>query len=206
MKRELIDWPVLRGALLIFLIVISVSATIAVSAYFYRAAMQQEFTGAQARFNSISSQYLQVDEQETLIRKYYPQVLNLYKQGLIGPEQRLGWLESLQRISDNLEIPGLRYQIDSQQPDKQDWPFSTGPFEIHSSNMVLDLEMMHEVDLLRLIDRLAAVGDGYFSLSDCEISRRSTSVSVSTDSPNVTASCNLQWYSIKLGNGEEIKL
>lgn len=206
MKREHIDWPVLRGALIAFLIVVCVSAAIAAASYYFRAAHQQEYARAQAGFNSVSSQYLMVDEQEKLILEYYPQFLDLYQDGVIGPEQRLAWLESLQRISDNLEIPGLRYQIDSQQQSDKAWPVNSGKFAIYSSNMKLDLEMMHEVDLLRLLNRLEASGSGFFSLSDCEMSRRSVDMPVSLENPNVNASCNLQWYSIKLGSGEEIKI
>lgn len=206
MKREYIDWSILRGALIIFVVVVTVSAAIGITGYYFRSAMQQEYSQAQASFNRISSRYLRVDEQEILIQDYYPEFLDLYQQGIIGPERRLDWLESIQQVSDNLEIPGLRYEIESQQESKRDWPFSTGKFRIYSSNMKLNLDMMHELDLLRLVDRLDRVGGGFFSLTDCQISRRSMDMDVSMDSANVNAACNLQWYSLKLSNGEEIRI
>lgn len=206
MKPENIDWSVLRGALVIFVVVMTVSTVIGYAGYYFRTSMQNEYQKAQSAFNSISSRYLQVDEQEATIKAYYPRFVNLYEQGVIGTERRLNWLESLQRVTDSLEIPGLRYEIASQQQSKARWPIDTGRFQLYSSNMKLNLEMLHEADLLRLVERLGQTGAGFFSLTDCSMSRRVTEIHVESLAPNVTANCNLDWYSIKLSSGEEIKI
>lgn len=206
MKVENIDWSVLRGALVIFIVALSVSAVIGSASYYFRNSMQQDYRKAQADFNRISSKYLQIDEQDATIKAYYPRFVKLHEQGVIGTERRLDWLESLQRVTDTLEIPGLSYEIASQQQSKINWPIETGSFELYSSTMKLNLEMLHEADLLRLIDRLGQTNAGFFSLTDCSMSRRSTEIHVDSLSPNVTANCNLEWYSIKLSSGEEIEI
>ncbi len=205
-RREHIDWSVLRTALIIFIVAITVSAAIGVSGYYFRASMQQEYRSAQANFNQISSRYLKVDDQELLISNYYPAFLELYQRGVIGGERRLDWLESLQEVTDNLEIPDLRYEIESQQQNDPGWPVNTGRYEIYSSNMKINMDMLHEVDLLRLIDRLEQRNTGLFSVSDCELNRRTADINLAADSPNVTASCNLKWYSLRLGSGKEIEI
>ncbi|MCS3904421.1 hypothetical protein J2T55_002457 [Methylohalomonas lacus] len=206
MKRENIDWSVLRGALTIFLIVLALSVAIGISAYSFNLAMEREYRSAQAEFSRITDRYLKVDEQEILIRDYYPRFVDLYQQGVVGGERRLDWLESLQQVTDNLKIPGLRYEIESQQQSRNQWPINTGKFQIYSSNMKISLEMPHEVDLLRLFDRLEQRKAGFFSASDCELSRRSPEIDLSPTTTNVSASCNIMWYSLKLSNGEEIKI
>ncbi len=72
MKRENIDWSVLRGALTIFIIMLVLSVSIGISAYSFNVAMERDYRSAQAEFSRISNRYLKVDEQEILIRDYYP--------------------------------------------------------------------------------------------------------------------------------------
>ncbi len=206
MKRENIDWSVLRGALTIFIIVLAVSIAIGISAYYFNVAMEREYRSEQADFSRISNRYLKVDEQEILIRDYYPRFIDLYQQGVVGGERRLDWLEALQQVTDNLKIPGLRYEIESQQKSQGGWPISTGKFQVYSSNMKITLDMPHEVDLLRLLDRLEQRKTGLFSVTDCELSRRAAEIDLTPTRTNVSASCNIKWYSLKLSNGEEIRI
>lgn len=206
MKSKHIDWSILRGSAVIFVVVLLVSGIIAGAGYYYRAEMQQEYSRAQMAFQNISNKYLRVDEQKAIINNYYPRFLTLYQQGIIGPERRLDWLESLQKVADNLEIPKLRYEVASQRQSETDWPINTGRFQLYSSNMQLSMEMLHELDLLRLVDQLEKTKSGFFTISDCEMGRRTEHIVVDATIPNVNATCNIQWYSIKLSSGQEIEI
>lgn len=206
MKTEHIDWSILRGGIITFFVVLAISVAIITSVYMYRDSAQQDYRQAQAEFRNITSRYLKIDEQEEIIRTYYPRFLVLYKQGVIGAERRLDWLESIQRASDELKIPGLRYEISSQQPARVEWPLDTGRFRLYSSNMTINLNMLHELDLLRLLESLERMNNGFFSVTDCDMNRRRMPLDLSMDSPNVTASCNIRWYSIRLDSGEEIQI
>lgn len=205
MKLENIDWSVLRGALITFLTVGIIAVAVAVAGYFFYQSMYQDYRSAQSQFNRVSDRYLKVDEEEALIKKYYPAFKTLYEQGIIGSERRLDWLESLQQVTDSLEIPGLRYEIGSRQMGQVEWPIETGAFELYSSNMKVNLDMLHELDLLRLLDRMERLNTGFFSVSDCDM-KRSRSIDTTASEPNVSASCNIKWYSLALNNGEELEL
>jgi len=205
MKRESIDWAVLRGALIILLTVSVLGSAIVIAGYYFYQSMNDEYRTAQSQFKRISERYLKVDEQEALIRKYYPEFKKMYKQGVIGSERRLDWLESIQQVTDSLKIPGLRFEIGSRQMGHTDWPIDTGTFQLYSSNMKVNLKMPHELDLLRLLDRMQRLNSGFFSVSDCKMSR-DDDIDISNSKPNVSASCNIKWYSLAMKNGEEIKL
>ena len=205
MKRENIDWSVLRSALIIFLITGAVGGAIVISGYYYHQSMNDEYRRAQSQFKRVSERYLKVDEQEGLIRKYYPEFNNLYKQGVIGDERRLDWLESIQQVTDSLKIPGLRFEVGSRQMGQNEWPINTGTFQLYSSNMKVDLNMLHELDLLRLLDRMQRLRTGFFSVSDCKMSR-DDDIDISASEANVTASCNIKWYSLAMNNGGRIEL
>lgn len=206
MKREFLDWSILRLPAIIFSMTLLVAAVIVAGGHYYLEAMEQEFSRNQGNFRSISNRYLQVDEEEELIRQYYPAFIDLYKQGLVGKERRLDWLETLQTVSDVLKIPSLRYEIASQERVPDELPIEAGSFHIYQSTMNINLDMLHEADLIRFLDRVDRSANGLYSVSSCSLSRRNKQIDVVSEQANVSADCNLNWYSIKPADGSEIAL
>lgn len=204
MKIEYLDWSILRIPSAIFITVCLITVSIVTASYYYRQAMQQEYTASQSTFRNISSRYLQVDQEEMLIKKYYPEFLDLYKSGLIGKEKRLDWIESLQSISEVLEIPSLRYEISSQEPLPESLPIDTGRFRIYQSVMQVNMDMLHEIDLIRFLERINKVAQGLYTVSSCSLTRRTKDVDTTSEQANVSAECELDWYSIKTTEGHEI--
>lgn len=206
MKREYLDWSILRLPIIIFSMTLLVAVAIVTGSHYYLKAVEQEFSRNQAHFRSISSQYLQVDEEEELIRQYYPAFIDLYKQGLVGKERRLDWLEALQVVSDVLKIPSLRYEIASQERVPDTLPIDAGGFHIYQSTMNINLDMLHEADLIRFLERIDRAAKGLFSVSSCNLNRKSRQIAIEAGQVNVSADCNLDWYSIKPADGSEITL
>ncbi|MDZ7734840.1 MAG: hypothetical protein U5P41_00785 [Gammaproteobacteria bacterium] len=206
MKREFLDWTILRLPIIIFSMTLLMGIVIVAGGHYYLDAMEQEFSRNQADFRSISSQYLQVDEEEALIRQYYPEFIELYKQGLVGKERRLDWVETLQAVSEVLQISSLRYEISSQARVPDALPIDTGSFHIYQSTMNVSMDMLHEVDLTRFLDRVDRSANGLYSVSSCSFSRKNRQIDVVSEQANVSADCNLNWYSIKPADGSEITL
>lgn len=206
MKREYLDWSLLRLPIIIFSMTLLVAVAIVAGSHYYLKAVEQEFSRNQAHFRSISSQYLQVDEEEELIRQYYPAFIDLYKQGLVGKEKRLDWLEALQAVSDVLKIPSLRYEIASQERVPDALPIDAGGFHIYQSTMNINLDMLHEADLIRFLKRIDRAAKGLFSVSSCNLNRKNRQIAIEAGQVNVSADCNLDWYSIKSADGSEITL
>ena len=206
MKTEYLDWSILRVPAIIFAIALLVGIAIVGGSYYYMQSMEREFTRSQSVFRSISSQYLQVDEEEDMIRSYYPDFVELYREGLLGKERRLDWIETLQSVSETLEIPSLRYEISSQEAVPGEFPIDTGRYQIYKSVMEINMDMLHEADLIRFLDRIDIAAEGLFSVSDCSMTRKSRGIDLQSEQPNVTAECHLSWYSIKPADGSEIVL
>jgi len=206
MKREFLDWTILRLPIIIFSMALLLGIVIVTGGHYYLEAMEREFSRNQADFRSISNQYLQVDEEEALIRQYYPEFMELYKQGLVGKERRLDWVETLQAVSEVLQIPSLRYEISSQARVPGDLPIDTGSFHIYQSTMNVSMDMLHEADLTRFLGRVDRSANGLYSVSSCSLSRKNRQIDVVSEQVNVSADCNLYWYSIKPADGSEITL
>lgn len=206
MKREDIDWSVLRGALLTFSVCLLLSGGIVYGGFYFRDKMNVQYRLHNGNFQSISQRYLAVDEEERIIKRFYPRFIDLYNEGIIGREQRLNWLEVLRASGEELKLPGLTYEISSQSLYTPTFPISLGRFQLYSSQMTLNMQLLHEGDLLRLLDFIDEKAQGMFSVSDCQLSRAAQGINISAEAANVQGRCTLHWFSIKLADGTEIQV
>jgi hypothetical protein len=207
MKREDIDWRVLRGALVGFVLSAVVGGVLAGGGHALMQAKQLEFTRNNALFQGISGKYLAVDEEEKQIKRYFPRFLDLYQGGIIGREERLNWIETLRDAGERLRVPSLNYEINSQNTFAPSFPLDLGRYQLYSSEMSLSLQALHEGDLLRLLQLLDTRATGLYSISACRMSKTTQVLDLSSgDKGNILVQCDLNWFTIKLADGTEIKV
>ncbi|RKZ44289.1 MAG: hypothetical protein DRQ58_11600, partial [Gammaproteobacteria bacterium] len=154
----------------------------------------------------ISQKYLAVDEDEEIIRQYYPEFIALYKKGFVGREHRLNWIETLRASSERVKLPGLAYSIYPQEEYSPGFSINMGRFALYSSVMRLSVDMLHEGDLLRLIKDMNEHVEGIFTITECNFKRSNRELIERRDATNITVDCELQWLNIRLADGAEIKL
>jgi len=205
MQLKDMDWKELRGAIVILAVCLSVGISILYLSLYFQERMQRDFNRNDARFRSISQRYLAVDEEEKLINEYYPKFIDLFNHGVIGKEQRLNWIEVLRTATRDIKLPRLSYQIESQKPYTPGYSISPGKFKVYSSNMKLEMSLLHEGDLFNIFAELDEKARGLYSPTICTLSSTGE-IMEQRDAANVKASCELQWYTIKLADGTEIKI
>lgn len=206
MKREDIDWKVLRGALSVFVISIVLTSALVGGSIYFRDEMKKDFRRHNAQFKSISQRYLAIDEEEKLIKKYYPVFLELYNKGVIGREKRLNWIEVLRKAGQEIKLSGLNYQIKSQNNYTPNYSLVLGRYNLFSSTMSLKIQLLHEGDLFDLLDALNEKADGRYSVSKCSFAGTAKIVTNESGAVNINADCDLQWFTIKLANGAELQI
>lgn len=206
MKGDNIYLKILGGSIIVFVLSIIVSGAVAYGAYYFEKQMLLEYNRANAAFQSISSRYLAVDEEEKLIRNHLPDFVKLYESGHIGDEQRLNWIEVLRAAGDEINLPSLNYQIESQQVYTPAFPLNLGKFRLYSSKMLLNMQLLHEGDLFRVLEKLDTAAKGSYSLSSCTINQTSTQISDEPDASNISVRCEVLWFTIKLATGAPIKV
>ena len=86
------DWSMLRGTLIVFVLVVLLSAALVSASFYFRQNMEREYQRNHARFRLASQQYLAVDDEERIIQNFYPDFVRLHRAGLLGQERRLSWL------------------------------------------------------------------------------------------------------------------
>jgi len=205
MKRK-IEWSIIRSSIGVFLVCLFLSIALLAGSYYFRNKMQTEYDQYQTHFRDVSQKYLSVDGDEKIIKDHYPRFVELYNQGVIGSEKRLNWVETLQAAGKDIKLPAMRYQIESRKNYEPDYELDTGSYELFATNMNLNLGLLHEVDLAKLISELNKDASGLFNIKRCRFNRTNKGIEFDPEKSNISADCELQWYSLNLPEEQAIKL
>ena len=197
MKLAEIDWRILRGALAMLLIALALGIGMLVGSYYFWTEKQQFLTKSERSLRDIKVKYTTIDDEERIIEEYLPLYQELESKGIIGREQRLNWIEILREASRELKLPQLRYSIQTQSRYEPDFPVETGAFEIYASVMQLNLGLLHEGDLPRLLAVINRDAVGLYSVSKCAIERQGREFARQATVANLTANCALRWFTIR---------
>ena len=190
-----LDAMTIRGPLRVMVIAaLLVGTLLAGSEWRWRAA-REAHGRAESALAAASREFLLVDEDERLIRARYPEYRRLAAEGMLGEEQRLDWLEALREADATLKLPAIRYAIDARQTWRGSQEIDTGPYTLRSSDMTLTLALLHEGDLVRLLEYLRAARVGLFSVESCTVGRRASADSLRAN-PALDASCILRWVTL----------
>lgn len=204
---EKIDWSVLKGPMIIFVLSLIISTGLVGGTWYFRDTMQKKYNVEKRRFQTVSNQYLAVDQEEKLVRQFLPGFISLYNEGLLGEERRLNWIETLRDASDEIKLISLRYEIGSQAPYTPDYSVNTGIYRMFSSPMKLNMDLLHVGDLERLLGDLNRRALGIYSVSSCKLTRKGSSIEFKAEvAPNISAECDLKWFNLKRSDGSVIMI
>lgn len=195
MKLSPQDWRKLRNPMISLGLALIFSVLLVLFSQQYQIKAGQALQQQQGALNQARQRYQSSGLEKETIVKYLPSYQRLISSGFIGEERRIEWVDNLRTIHQENKLFGINYNIASQEDYKPTFPLNPGPFVLRRSVMKLDLSMLHEGDLITLIDALRARETTPFILSDCEITRVATSTANKL-APNSQASCELDWLTM----------
>ncbi len=146
------------------------------------------------------------EEQQELTEK-----LNRFRElkarGYIGPEQRLNWVEAIARIKAERRIFKLDYEFAPQRRvDASILPGGAlaGGFEIMSSQMRLQIHLLHEGELLAFLADLRAglasnTVEALVLVRSCALERLGASSADRGSKAQLKAECTLEWITVREG-------
>jgi len=129
------------------------------------------------------------------------QYRNLYSgyksSGLIGEERRLSWIESLENTNKVLKLPTLSYSLQPQEKFIRPGLKLKSGVELSGSAMELTMGLLHEEDILAVLEGLRLSIKNLFTVESCSL-RRSSKVGVplNTKKTNLTSKCTIRWVTI----------
>lgn len=206
MASKTVDWSILRGTLIGFVVCVVLAAVMVSASYYFKQQMQAEYDHNHREFLHASQQYLAVDEEERIIDEYYPEFVRLYRAGLLGRERRLDWLETLRNAGSAIKIPELSYKIEAQKEIEPDYPLQRGGYGIFASPMNLNAGLLHEGDLLQLLQSLERDALGQFTVRKCDMRMATQQLTLEPGITNIRADCTIDWLTVDLAGDEELVL
>jgi hypothetical protein len=206
MEKSKIDWSVIKLSIITFSICLVVGCSLVFSSYYFSNKLSLELNQNKRLFLSVSRRYIDVDQEEKLLQEYFPQFVALYNRGIIGREKRLNWIEALRQSGEKINLPSLRYSINSQEEFVPEFPINYAGYAIYSSSMQLNLGLLHEGDLFELLSFIDNNAEGLYTISECSFSKASSEVIFDKNVANISAACQLEWMTLDLPGGYRIKI
>lgn len=186
-----LQWPM--GMLIVSVLVMAavVNHTQANVAFYEAEHAKQE------RLLKEAKQKLQLSGQEKeTITQFLPLYQRLIDIGFVGEEKRIEWLDALRNVHDQSRLFKVDYMIDKQSAYKTTLPLDLGPFTLYKSMMTISLDMLHEGDVITLLDGLNAKAHAPYVLRQCEIRRLATQLRTDVMQPSFQAICELDWMTL----------
>jgi hypothetical protein len=127
------------------------------------------------------------------------QKMDVYKQlkalNILGEERRLEWADAINRIRVQRELLDVRYRVERQKL-LSSAPGKPANVDFFASTMRIDLQLLHEEDLLRFLADLRDSGNAYYAVKKCAITRTGQAVGGTTMTPRLQASCDIDLITI----------
>ena len=196
MNKKLSIHPLIKQPLILFLLVVIFSVTILAVSDSY---LKRAYDGRESEKRDMRIWKNKIDgsrESHKIINEYEKRYLTLVKNNIVGEENRLNWLETIQATANARNMPSVKYNLTSQNlvEDKTGQHQAQG-LKVYQSEMTLDMKMAHEGDLFAMLNTLEEKAQGLYTVEQCRIEKLGNSSAKSSE--NMSAYCVLNWYTLK---------
>lgn len=161
---------------------------------------KRRLTSAQQQRKEIDNKLRQVRSEENEIRHKAAVFNDLQSQRVLGEEQRLEWVELLEEIRDRHRLLEMRYEIAPRQALER---AQAGQLALYASPMKLELKLLHEEDLTRLLDDLRSEAPALIQTRHCDISRLPRAAVDGAPTAALQASCLIDWITVRKADSAE---
>jgi hypothetical protein len=187
-----IQWFALLAALLI---AAAVAAGMWTSAGARKAQLERDV--AAAKKTEVEKRLARVRTEEQEIKARTQRFQQMDFAGITGPEKRLDWTELLRDLQQQLRLPGMTYEFGPQ------LPLETTPdagYAYHSSQLKIQLRLLHEEDLLNFITRLHQEAKAMVLVRSCKLARLPAANAAAT-AAQLSADCTMEWVTLRRASG-----
>ncbi|OGA02641.1 MAG: hypothetical protein A3H35_17800 [Betaproteobacteria bacterium RIFCSPLOWO2_02_FULL_62_17] len=138
----------------------------------------------------------QVSEEEREIKENMLWYARMASRGMVEQENRLDLIDSIAKIKTARKLFEIRYNIESQRPLGYPGLTPAGAMDLVGSRMKLDMQLLHEEDLLRFLSDLGAAALSHVSVRRCTLDRIERGQSLAAV-PRLSTSCELDLVAVK---------
>lgn len=182
----------LAPSLLLAMLACAIGGTLLWAAQQAQTRTRQETQLAREAAQALHQRHMQTQQEEGSIRAAIAHHDALLRSGLIGAEDRLSWVDALRTSTDRLRLPPSDFSLAPQRPLAP--RMDSASFRFHASEMKLGTRLLHEVDLLTLLDNLYQLPSVLVLPQRCGLQPLPTT---SADNhAGLRADCQLDWITI----------
>ena len=204
------DFPHIKWSLLIFLLVLGMSSIIIAASESFVAQSQRDQRNAQRQVSDARNQLATATEDHENMQTYTYEYRDLLEHNVIGNDQRLDWIEGLEKIHKQNLVLDFKYTIAPQKPYTPNPPLDSRNFDLNLSDMTLQFELLHEAQLTAFFDALRTDIKGWFILDHCTLERTAAAAPDEGDNdlhtfratPRLKAECTGGWLTLKNRNAK----
>lgn len=193
------DWGFLRQGMLLPSLCLLVGAALWATTTVYRTRLDNTLEAERQELASIEQERRELISRREAREEFSATYRQLAASTIVGADQRLQWVQALRSSAASLGLPYLRYTTGPQEVFSAPWLVAGISAPVFDSPMDLQLGLVHEVDLLRLLDKLAE-SPGLFHVRSCKLERLERNTAAESNQANLNGSCQLAWFSIPSGS------
>ncbi len=187
----------LYGPLLIALVLAAVGVGTVVVARQYLDQASIQHKSALAARQEIQGRLSRATEEEREIREKLVDYRTLLARGVIGDERRLDWVEIIGQIKNDHKLLEIKYRIEPQRALDLPGLTPNSEIEFRASALKVDMQLLHEGDLLVFIDGLRSKLKAHVLVRSCSIQRLPRSSQERGIAPRLRAECVIDLVTIR---------
>lgn len=130
--------------------------------------------------------------QQNLLHEYLPQYQKLLQNQSIGYAQPQLWLQQLKHIQQTHQLYAVHYTMHEQHTCQT----SIQGLQATCHPMLIEMDLLHELDLLTLLNKLKDSHVGNFVLNSCKLNTLGTDQELQRLKPHLHAKCGLDWVTL----------
>lgn len=190
----------LRWALSFLLLSVAASIGIVLAALHHARQADAENRQAIAERDEIRTRLGRAQDEAEEIRLKISRYRELVERNYIGQEHRLEWVERIAQIKAARQLIGVRYELGPQKPvDPRVLPGvqPMGGYEFMASTMNLQMQLLHEEDLLNFLADLQSGIHAFLHVRNCSIERIRRGGADRGPVAQLHASCVIDWVTLR---------
>ncbi|MDP2134507.1 MAG: hypothetical protein Q8J99_12935 [Sulfuritalea sp.] len=202
MKLDVKDLKRLQWAIALLVIMAMVGGGSLWSTQQLRKSSEKAFKEATAARTDIQTRLARARDEQAELRDKIGRFETLKARGYIGPEHRLDWIEAIARIKAARRVFKLDYDFAPQRPVEAailPGGAAAGGFQLMASRMQLQIHLLHEGELLVLLEDMRNAVQALIQVRSCNIDRIVPGTVSRGSNAQLKADCTLEWITLKEG-------
>jgi len=192
----------IKKALLTFAIILLSMISTVIASDVYRSNASEKNARTMAEMRSWSNKIEDANRNNQILVQHEETFKKLKDNFVIGDENRLSWVEVVQKVADSRKIASVKYDIASQVLlDKNTLGNEYAGIDVFKSVMSLEMKFIHEGDLFVMLNALRREAKGLVAVDKCDVELINKDVNDGiigqNKTDNMRAYCELSWYTLK---------